>query len=705
MSASPGTPPIPQASTAKPSRSGTSITAPSPACPKTNKSPSPAASSIISATSSVPASPSANPTPPPPSPRLPQTQRPASSLFVPRVPGVALVLFCSLFGFLGTLTLAAPGPAPAPAPAPAYPLPSFLPPQTLASLTIPSVAQYRTSAPNLAPFQLWQHPASQPFRDDAHRRLQAQIFSPLQSALPLDWLALIQLTQGLACLAYVPSPSGSPAPLLVLDLGSQIGPATDLLQTALPPPSPTSLIHTQSIASIPVLHCPLPQNAARTLAGALTPFPDTSSPHPSPPTSPTLLQLAIVGPWFVATTATNLLPSLIPQLLESPPPPPPPLPHTPETHPPLLHARFSEAFLARALPLNPPPASDTNTSPSTLPRLIRALGLTQLQGLDLTLRSSPTGWTLETHLSLPATRRFGLFSLLQPLPFDASPPPSIPDHALQFARLRLDGPTSWLRLQKTLADFDPAVLGLVQLLTEYAGRTEDPDFQFEAEVIRTLGDDLSWTSLPTTNGPRSLLTLQSPQAARLFRGLQRVADPAFLSTFLPPSAPPPSREIHSLANHPTLSIRVPEPPWNREQPAELHVTHHQDRLHFATHAPTLAAWLQPTPSPTLAQHPAFATSLAAAGGPLGGFVHYRNERLDPPGIFPTSSPAPPPTDATFSWLEFASPLAPFRHAMTRWFDPSLLPTRDIAAPFFHHAVTTIHTSTNGFLLRSVRLIP
>ncbi|MCK6499470.1 MAG: hypothetical protein L6Q38_08340, partial [Nitrospira sp.] len=355
-----------------------------------------------------------------------------------------------------------------------------LPDGVLARFSIPDMARWRGPQSQMPPLRLWHDPAMKAFRARFATESRRRFLDPLRQVTGIDGSSLVDLTSGRLTLAWLPN-TGAPgdasrstsAFLLLLDLGANTN-AFDRLTRAFADDAiaraPASTVTTSVVRDVTFLSRRIRASDWQAVFDQAFPSPaDTPRSTNSSQASTELVHFGRIGSLGVATTLRSDLGPVVDRLRQ---PPAPAADRSRSTGRDLLfEGTVERAGLERLMHL---PAAETTADLSTLSPLNRlkvALGLSGLQRARISADAWTNGWALDVALDVPKPLRRGLLALLDPQPLDAGPPPFIPSNTLQFTRVRLSASNAWSQLERTLGDIDPAVLGVFQLFTGYAGRT------------------------------------------------------------------------------------------------------------------------------------------------------------------------------------------------------------------------------------------
>lgn len=593
---------------------------------------------------------------------------------------------------------------PANAPAALPPPEDYLPDGTLAHVTLPHVTRARAQWAAQAPAQAWAAPAFQPFREEFGRALATRLTTPLSQLVGLPVGRLLDLAEGQFTLALLPpddpsQPAAPPTPFLALDTGANAEELADLLAIARQDSRPEDLATLQGREVLG-----LRLSRARLDAILDAAFPRLGAP-PTPPSAanaPLTLHLVQVDSVLLAATGLQALGQVLDRLHTLPAarsPAPSPLVAELRVHGP--------AFLALLQPTAARSQVFGSTGPSVW-RLLVALGFSQLESVRLGVRAGKEGWALDLLLAIPPTARRGLLQLLQFLPADASPPSFIGADAIRFRRARIRGPEAWVALERTLQAIDPSYLGVLQLFTGYAGRTDDADFDFQKGIIQLLGDDWMTASFPREPGSAevaSLLLVGSPQPEKLLHGLRLIASPTYLSTFLPPDSPPPTRADHTLEGHPVVTVTMPPMPWWGGRTGIVHLTHRHGYVALTPSRAVLHRFLASTPAPSLASRPGVGEAAAGSGVADAGYFAFADERALTRRALGSPSGENDLLAPVLRWAALSETATRIVSGIAGWLDFSRLPGPEALAAHLGFSAQSGRAGREGITLTTFRPQP
>ncbi|MCS7090393.1 MAG: hypothetical protein RMN51_08820 [Verrucomicrobiota bacterium] len=318
-----------------------------------------------------------------------------------------------------------------------------------------------------------------------------------------------------------------------------------------------------------------------------------------------------------------------------------------------------------------------------------ASGLHAVQTITLRMVAGPDDWQCEVLLHIPQEQRTRLLKFLDFLPLEAGPPEWLPGDLLRFYRFRISGSQLWFALQQTATKAGPAWQRLWTFLTdtmEQAGRRRDPTFQLARDLIPHLGDDwMYWQVTPRGAGwdaleqAPGLLLVGSPNPPALARAAV---------TVLSGAAPRPdactSREFLGRTIYSLPRLFGPPPTAPEQGSPWLHVVGSDRYVAFASEPALLENWLRSlavggenSTNPSLGE--GARGQIAAARGCSGyenypAILHHTLLALqsDPDHLGQASLPGP---------LGFALQLHMPPERWRPWLSPELLPGWEAWAPY------------------------
>jgi hypothetical protein len=163
-------------------------------------------------------------------------------------------------------------------------------------------------------------------------------------------------------------------------------------------------------------------------------------------------------------------------------------------------------------------------------RAVEALGLRGLKSLAVAAQQNAEGARFDFGLAVPEAERAGLFKLLAVEAKECAPPPFVPADAVDFRRMRLNGPKTWANLETLLQQISPQMGGMLQMSLGAIGKDKDTNFDFKKAFIGNLGDDfISYVKAPKGRSaeelasPPTLTLLGAVNAEELANGLKALS--------------------------------------------------------------------------------------------------------------------------------------------------------------------------------------
>ena len=575
---------------------------------------------------------------------------------------------------------------------------SWLPTNTLAFLTIPDASALKSSWKTLPPGRLWSDPSMAAFRNHAESATSHDVEAPLSELTGFPLNELPGLAHGQVTLAWIDESAARSTnltlrPLFLLDAGPNVG-ALDAWLKNPPPNKPASGIQ---IRGVPFARRILPRSELQAVWDRVFPrLEETTKPVSSSDTTPLSLFVGRSQSHLLASTSTNALADALDRLAKVTPPGVPPSAALPGT---LLRGSLAIPPWLRLLsstPLTIGALTGPDAGPSVA-RIAAALGVTRLRQVQAAVRADTSGWYVDWQLNIPAGARQGLFAVFPFQPLDAAPPAFVPVRCLDFLRLRIPGAPAWAQLEGMLKDIDPALLGVLQIFTGYAGKTDDADFDFYKGIIDRLGDDWTWAKVPTQSpsGSASLLVVASPKAEELLHGVRLVASPTYLATFFPPDSPPPHRMQSTFQGHSITSIELPPMPWSHGATGAFHFAQRNGLVAFSSDLTALSGFLATNAPSPLAQHPAFREAARRVGGTDHGYFSFSDERPTGARLFEAFRRSPHALSQHFSWIAISPTATGIVIGLEDRLDGSLLPPFEAVATHFGPRFTSGRSTPDG----------
>jgi len=366
----------------------------------------------------------------------------------------------------------------------------------------------------------------------------------------------------------------------------------------------------------------------------------------------------------------------------------------------LVWVNFARVFEAMQKQGNPGP----NAPPD---KLLGAMGLGGIKTVAGRVNGSSEGVSGEVVVSVPESRRLGLFRLLVPERRDSGPPPFVGAEVIKFKRLRIDGQKAWSTLENILTSISPEIAGLVQLGLQAAGKDRDPNFDLKRALVGNLGNDFILleknprsASLADVNAPPSLFLIGSANSEQLIQGIKA-------ATGLMPLAAGAMPEIkeHEFLGRKIYSLALPSPPG--EEPLKGPPLAHD--FNFAagggyaamsTDIATLESYLRSAEASGKPLHdlPGLNEAAQKVGGMSSGFFGYENQAETIRLWLDSAKRESAALDKLLSLAPLAGgkPItAEERKNMKDWVDVSLLPPFEKISKYFYFLVYSLSASEEG----------
>jgi hypothetical protein len=601
--------------------------------------------------------------------------------------------------FLGVVTVAASAALP--------PADQWLPTNTVAFASVPDARAARAFWATHSPGRLWSDPAMAPFREHVETEARRLLWEPVARLTGFQASTLADLAEGQVTIAWVDE-SGPRSralelrPVLLLEAA---GRETDL-RAWIERRDPKVAGSTVAIQGVDFLHLTLATAAVDEALGSLLPDLDEAPARREPASATLPLWVGRREALLLASTSSNALAQVLLRLAEPPRPeaPAPPNPAGVVLHGNLVVPPFLKSLSLTPLALGGLASPDDGPS---LARIAAALGLNQIRQASFSIRSGPEGWHTDFRLAVPPSARTGLFSLVALAPLESGPPPFIPANAETFVRARFSGTNAWSALEKIVRDIDPAFLGVLQLFTGYAGKTEDADFDFQKSVIDLLGDDWMTARMPTgvPKAYGNLVLLGSPKPLELLQGFHRVASPTYLATFFPPDSPAPQRWEQLVQGQQVITVALPSMPWLDGATGAVHFAQRHGYVAMATDLSALAGFLGTNPPPALAQQPNLRESALRAGGTGGGYCSYADEKSTAARFFAAFASSSHALSEHVPWIAFSPTATRLVAGVEAWIEPRTVPPFSKVESHFSIRLTTGRMTPAGLEWTSFRPLP
>jgi hypothetical protein len=589
------------------------------------------------------------------------------------------------------------------------PAENLLPADTFVFFTIPDCDALRAASKVSPQLMFWNDPAMQPFRDKFMSKLTEQYIAPLERNLGVKVADFVDLPQGQVTVGVTVNGSNghddvAPGLVLLLDARDK----SDLLKKNLADltkkwtdagrPLRTQMIHgltftivtlsTNDLANIlpqrpPVSEIGRESKPAKTVDIYFTQF----------------QSLLIVGnsPGVVESVAAHLtggsLPALaddatfaadkLAQFRDSP------------TYYGWFNAGRFFALLSQGAGDN-----DANASPFApslgAAKIISVIGLSGLKSASLALRESHEGSMLTVHLDTPESERTGILKILALPAKDANPPAFVPDDAVKFTRVRLDGKQTWAELQKIIAAFSPnglAYLNSAIDLANTSAQQKNPGFDLRNTLFGNLGDDIvSYEKSPVGDSlaafahPPGLTLLAVANPDQVIEAVEVIASMVASQEGAQPPRDFLGHKIYSIA------LRAQQTADGTAVPtAPLLISSSGGYVALGLDPGILEEYLRSADGKTkpLNQLPGLADAEQQVGGTSGGLFGYQNQRDTMRTSFKLLKNAGS-SDLTMKM---------FPPAFREWMDFALLPDFDQVAKYFYISVYGGNATDNGINLK------
>jgi hypothetical protein len=401
----------------------------------------------------------------------------------------------------------------------------LLPDDTLAFVTAPdaaAVGHLLTNAPQSA---LWRDPAMQAFRGHFQDSVQTNFLQPLESSLGFatsDFAALVQGQTTLALLqdGWTGNGDTRPAWVLLADVGTATNKLAKKLKflakewTDRERPFRTNLLE-----GVPFLTW----NAASLFPGNRPGLEATNG---------TSLNLGQSGSLLLLSTSPTAIGRILRRQSGADP-------KSISAHPALRRSRsgfFTDAVVCgwadpvRMLPplLRMQAGRESVFRPETI---VRFFGLGSLKSAAFAMHCDAGGTRFEISVDSPVAERTGLLKFTRLAAEESAPPMSVPQSVLAVSRFRIDLKAVLAGLEQFVVDAEPAAKGAIELITETAGKDEDPDYSLRHGLLDNLGDDVVvYQPAPSTNTveallfPAQVVLLASPAPGRLANAVRVLAN-------------------------------------------------------------------------------------------------------------------------------------------------------------------------------------
>jgi len=590
------------------------------------------------------------------------------------------------------------------------PAENLLPADTFVFFTIPDCAALRAASKVSPQLMFWNDPAMKPFRDKFMDKLTEQYIAPLEKNLGVKVSDFTDLPQGQVTVGVTVNGSNGhddipPGLVLLLDAKDK----SDLLKQNLTTLTKkwtdagralrTEMIHGLTFTVITL--------STNDLANILPQHPPVSEigkdPKPSSPVDVYFTQfqslLVVANSAKVAeSVAAHLTGGGVPALADDPTFAADKLAQFRDS--PTYYGWFNTREFFSLISQSADGGDDANASAFAAGfspgKIIGVIGLNGLKSASLALRESHDGSMLTVHLDAPNDARTGLLKILALPDKDANPPAFVPDDAVKFSRIRLDGKQTWTELQKIVAAISPgglASLNSVIDLANASAQQKDPSFDLRNNLFGNLGDDIvsyqkspAGDSLAAYGNPPALTLVAVNNPDQVIQAIKVIASMVTSQAAAEPPRDFLGHKIYSIALRPQQTAdgtAVPATP--------LLVSASSGYVAISVDPGILEEYLRSVEGKTkpLSQLPGLTDAEQHIGGANGGLFGYQNQ-LDT-------------MRTSFKLLKNAGSsdltMKMFPPSFRGWMDFTLLPDFDQVAKYFYISVYGANTTDDGINLK------
>lgn len=259
-------------------------------------------------------------------------------------------------------------------------------------------------------------------------------------------------------------------------------------------------------------------------------------------------------------------------------------------------------------------------------RAVQALGLKGLKSLAVAAQQNGECARLDFGLAIPEAERAGLFKLLAVEAKECAPPPFVPADAVDFRRMRLNGPKTWANLEAIVQQVSPQLGGMLQMSLGAMGKDKDPNFDFKKAFIGNLGDDyISYVKAPKGRSadelanPPTLTLLGAVKAEELVNGIKA------LSSLLPTGP----EELKEREFNGKKITSLPMPSTDpKKKPTLLEIAPHGGYLAISDDPGLLEQFLRSSDGggKSLRENPVMIESAQKVGGMSAGLFGVQDQR-------------------------------------------------------------------------------
>jgi hypothetical protein len=590
------------------------------------------------------------------------------------------------------------------------PAENVLPSDTFVFFTIPDFDALRAASKVSPQLRFWNDPAMKPFRDKFMDKLTAQYIVPLEKNLGVSLSDFAGLPHGQLTLGVTVNGSNGhddvpPGIIFLLDAKDQ----SDSLRTNLAAltkkwSAAGRDLRTVKIRGVDFTVITLSTNDLASVIPQRAPVSEMGvQPKPAKPVNIYFTQfksLLVAGnsPAALEPVMAHLTGADVPALADDPIFAADKLEQFRDS--PTYYAWFNAHKFLGLLSQNA--ADGDEGSPSafapafSITKILGVIGLNGLKSASVALREARDGSMMTVHLDAPTSDRTGILSILSLPPKDANPPAFVPDDAVKFSRIRLDGKQTWAELQKIVAAFSPnglSYLNSIIDLANTAAQQKDPGFDLRNYLFGNLGDDVvSYQKPPAGNSPADLANPPDLVLVAVNNPDQVIQSVTVIGSMVASqeNATPPrdflGHKIYSIA---TRAHRLPNGTAVSGPP--LLVSASGGYIAFSSDAGILEEYLRSAEGKTrpLSHAPGLADAEARIGGANGGLFGYQNQRENMRTSFKLLQ--------TESGSGLQTRMLP--PAWRDWMDFTLLPDFDQVSKYFYISVYNETASGDGINLK------
>ncbi|MGC8885745.1 MAG: DUF3352 domain-containing protein [Verrucomicrobiia bacterium] len=345
-----------------------------------------------------------------------------------------------------------------------------------------------------------------------------------------------------------------------------------------------------------------------------------------------------------------------------------------------------------------------------VPKILNALGLMALKGIEATTQFTTNGSVLDIFLRCPENERAGLIKALIPEKMDSTIPSFVPSNAVSFVRYRLDIQKAWGVIETTLEQIDPKIPNVLNLMLQTAGRAKNPNFDWRKDIIGALGNDIivyvknpEKAAIENINRSRRLVLISSANPEQLGNSIKNL-------TALSPKPPEiKEREIAGRKVYYWETPRMVQNPDRKEAPNFTFITANGNNLVVANDISILQEYLNFAEGKTdqLKNLAGLNEAIAGIGAANSGLIIFQNSREQTKFQYTLLKNE---TDTIASLLAMTPigirlGLGEDSKLLRQWIDPTLLPDFSKIEKYFYITVSGLSVEKEGLRFRSVSPIP